>query len=92
MLFSSSITLADIFSHVKKNNPHNVNELKDQIRLFEQHVFDDQLLRFVAFSWVEGLDSIANDTLLPLQALVRLRQFLILVFVDSFQSFIKEIL
>jgi hypothetical protein len=46
-LFSSSKTLANLFARVEKDIPHNVNELKDQVRLFEQQVFDDRMKHIV---------------------------------------------
>jgi hypothetical protein len=46
-LFSLSKTLANLFARVEKDIPHNVNELKDQVRLFEQQVFDDRMKHIV---------------------------------------------
>jgi hypothetical protein len=46
-VFSSSQTLANLFARVEKDIPHNVNELKDQVRLFEQDVFDDRMKHIV---------------------------------------------
>ncbi len=46
-LFSSSTEFEDLVARVEKDVPHHVNELKDQVRLFEQDVFDDRMKHIV---------------------------------------------
>jgi hypothetical protein len=46
-LFSSSIKFEELAQRVESDIPHNVNELKDQVRLFEQNVFDDRMKHIV---------------------------------------------
>ncbi|GMF29734.1 unnamed protein product [Phytophthora fragariaefolia] len=47
-VFSSSQTFDDLVEQVKETVPHNVDQLKDQVRLFEQKVFDDRM-KHIAF-------------------------------------------
>ncbi|GMF37019.1 unnamed protein product [Phytophthora lilii] len=48
-LFSSSQTLDDLVQRVKKDIPYNVDEVKEQVRLFEQDVFDDRMKHIVFY-------------------------------------------
>ncbi|ETI51756.1 hypothetical protein F442_05035 [Phytophthora nicotianae P10297] len=46
-LFSSSETSDDLVQRVKEDIPHNLDELKDQVRLFQQKVFEDRMKHIV---------------------------------------------
>jgi hypothetical protein len=46
-LFSSSLTLVNLFDRVEGDIPHDLRGLEDQVQLYQQNVFDDRMKHIV---------------------------------------------
>ncbi|DBA02552.1 TPA: hypothetical protein N0F65_011024 [Lagenidium giganteum] len=55
-VFSSSQSFDHLVKRVKEAIPHNVSELKDQVRLFELKVFDDRMKHIIFHVYRDEID------------------------------------